>query len=228
MPPVFWRVATFVVRAFKRFDFTSFFDIYMTAHTSVCSLARVATYRVRNFNLVISRGSVVDFAHNTQSSAIVNAANEGCLGGGGVDGAIGDAGGPALLEDRMNLPQLEPGMRCRTGSAVITGPNSYGSLSVPYVIHAVGPNYMQYDDTEEEIAQGDELLSSAYTTSLECGKNQNIEAIAFALLSAGIFRGKRSVDEVLRSGIDAIVNLMDILHCKRSTCVRLIKRRQRP
>lgn len=145
----------------------------------------------------------MDWSHNTQSSAIVNAANEGCLGGGGVDGAISDAGGPALLEDRINLPQLRPGLRCHTGSAVLTGPNSYGSLNVPYVIHAVGPNYMRYD-TEEEMAQGDELLSSAYLTSLECGKSQNIEAIAFALLSAGIFRGKRSVDEVMKIGIDAI------------------------
>jgi len=177
----------------------------MTSPASVCSLARVASFRVpsRNFYLVISRGSVVDFAHKTQSAAIVNAANEGCLGGGGVDGAIGDAGGPALLEDRMNLPQLEPGIRCLTGSAVSTGPNSYGSLHVPFVIHAVGPNYMQYD-TEEEMAQGDDLLSSAYTASLECGKSHNIEAIAFALLSAGIFRGKRSVDEVVQIGIDSI------------------------
>mmetsp|Transcript_22974 Transcript_22974/g.35249 ORF Transcript_22974/g.35249 Transcript_22974/m.35249 type:complete len:219 (+) Transcript_22974:47-703(+) len=177
----------------------------MSSAASVCSLARVASYRVpsRNFNLVISRGSVVEWSHNTQSSAIVNAANEGCLGGGGVDGAIGDAGGDMLFEDRMNLPQQQPGVRCQTGSAVMTGPNSYGSLNVPYVIHAVGPDYMQYD-TEEEMAQGDELLSSAYTTSLECGKSKNIEAIAFALLSAGIFRGKRSVDEVLQIGIDAI------------------------
>ena len=102
----------------------------MSSPASVCSLARVATNRVpgRNFNLVISRGSVVDFSHNTQSSAIVNAANEGCLYGGGVDGAIGDAGGPTLLEDRMNLPQLQPGVRCQTGSAVSTGPGTYGSL----------------------------------------------------------------------------------------------------
>ena len=54
------------------------------------------------------------------------------------------------------------------------------------------------------MAEGDELLSSAYTTSLECGKSQNITAIAFALLSAGIFRGKRSINEVLKIGIDAI------------------------
>lgn len=170
------------------------------------ALTRVASYCIpsRNFNLVISRGSVVDWSHNAQSSAIVNAANEGCLGGGGVDGAISDAGGPALLEDRMNLPQLQPGgVRCKTGSAVLTGPNSYGSLNVPYVIHAVGPNYRRCN-SEEKMTEGDELLSSAYTTSLECGKSQNISAIAFALLSAGIFRGKRSINEVLKIGIDAI------------------------
>src|SRR6056300_1029100 len=128
--------------------------LIMSSPTAACSLARVATFRVKSkaaFNIVISRGSVVDFAHNTQSAAIVNAANEGCLGGGGVDGAISDAGGPNLLQDRINLPLLSEGVRCKTGSAVITGPNDYDELNVPYVIHAVGPNYMQYD-TEDEMA----------------------------------------------------------------------------
>ena len=54
------------------------------------------------------------------------------------------------------------------------------------------------------MAEGDELLSSAYTASLECGKSQKIETIAFALLSAGIFRGEHSLDEVLQIGIEAI------------------------
>lgn len=182
--------------------------LIMSSPTVACSLARVATFRVKSkaaFNIVISRGSVVNFAHKTQSAAIVNAANEGCLGGGGVDGAISDAGGPNLLQDRMNLPLLSEGVRCKTGSAVITGPNNYNELNVPYVIHAVGPNYMQYD-TEDEMACGDALLSSAYSASLECGKEHNLEAIAFALLSAGIYRGKRSVSDVLRIGIDAICN----------------------
>ena len=79
----------------------------MSSPTAACSLARVATFRVKSkvaFNIVISRGSVVDFAHKTQSAAIVNAANEGCLGGGGVDGAIGDAGGPNLLQKEVNFP----------------------------------------------------------------------------------------------------------------------------
>lgn len=190
----------------KKRILSSIFSISMSSPAAVYSLTRVATFHVPSktaFNLIISCGSVVDFSYNSQSSAIVNAANEGCLGGGGVDGAISNAGGPTLLNDRMNLPQLETGVRCRTGSAVLTGPNSYGSLRVPYVIHAVGPNYLQYD-TDEEMSRGDELLSSAYLTSLECGKSQNLESIAFALLSAGIFRGKRSVNDVLRIGIEAI------------------------
>lgn len=185
---------------------------FTTTTTSACALSRVAVYPIKgtrhSFNLVISRGSVVDFSYppNPRSCAIVNAANEGCLGGGGVDGAISDAGGPNLLEDRKALPIVQDGdcvVRCRTGSAVITGPNSYSKLQVPYVIHAVGPNYMRYRETSE-ISEGDELLSSAYSSSLECGKNTNLEAIAFSLLSSGVFRGSKSVKEVLRTGVNAV------------------------
>jgi O-acetyl-ADP-ribose deacetylase (regulator of RNase III) len=59
------------------------------------------------------------------------------LGGGGVDGAITAAGGENLADDRMALKQIAPGIRCKTGSAVITGPGDYGSLKVPFVVHAV-------------------------------------------------------------------------------------------
>lgn len=120
----------------------------------------------RTITLNIVRGSVLDFAAPPPSSssqprrigAIVNAANEGCLGGGGVDGAINTAGEKALWQDRNALPILDgrasrPRQRaggraaicCRTGDAVMTGPaphqSNYGALHVPYVIHAVGPAY---------------------------------------------------------------------------------------
>ena len=146
----------------------------------------------------------MDFSYppNPKSSAIVNAANEGCLGGGGVDGAISDAGGPILFEDRQALPLLGPGIRCKTGSAVSTGPNSYGDLHTSYVIHAVGPNYRMYSGLDE----GDELLFSAYSSTLGCAKDSNLEAVAFSLLSAGIFRGSKSLKEVLKIGIDAITS----------------------
>eukprot|EP00578_Thalassiosira_sp_NH16_P030251 CAMPEP_0181077238 /NCGR_PEP_ID=MMETSP1071-20121207/845_1 /TAXON_ID=35127 /ORGANISM="Thalassiosira sp., Strain NH16" /LENGTH=696 /DNA_ID=CAMNT_0023158471 /DNA_START=978 /DNA_END=3068 /DNA_ORIENTATION=- len=174
------------------------------------TLSTVASYSIqttRSFRLVIARGSVIDFEYplNPSRSAIVNAANEGCLGGGGVDGAIGDAGGPMLLADREKLPEAPPGsgVRCPTGRAVMTGPNSYGDLHTPYVIHAVGPNYLNYT-ASEELSIGDKLLSSAYTSCMECGEGAHVEAMAFCLLSAGIFRGKRSLKEVLKIGLEAI------------------------
>mmetsp|Transcript_15055 Transcript_15055/g.32786 ORF Transcript_15055/g.32786 Transcript_15055/m.32786 type:complete len:277 (-) Transcript_15055:71-901(-) len=208
------------------------------------SLSCVARYAVRSsssplsFSLVISSGSVVDFAHRgspdskggkATAAAIVNAANEGCLGGGGVDGAIGDAGGPALLADRMKLPVLNGrgdvdddgsssgsssvssgggggGIRCRTGDAVITGPGRYGTLGVPYVIHAVGPNYMMFGN---DLARGDAMLRGAYRSSMERAREAKLEAVAFSLISSGVFRGRHSKREVLKIGVEAIITGFD-------------------
>ena len=125
-----------------------------SATAATCTLlSRVATLQTPHFSLVLSKGSVVDFSYpkNESKSAIVNAANEGCVGGGGVDGAISSAGGPNLL-----LKEIPPGRRCDTGSAKITGPNRYAQLKVPFVIHAVGPNFNYVSE-----GQGDALLSSA-------------------------------------------------------------------
>lgn len=140
-----------------------------------------------------------------KKSAIVNAANEDCLGGGGVDGAISDAGGRELFEHRIALPLIENEsgdfVRCPTGKAKLTGPGNYGSLYVKYVIHAVGPNYFTM---RHDIEKGDEMLRSAYTESLKCAKSNQLEAVAFSLLSSGVFRGSCSLDHVLNNSLQAI------------------------
>ncbi|KAL7440302.1 hypothetical protein ACHAXH_006188, partial [Discostella pseudostelligera] len=176
------------------------------------TISPVASYIIQDatqpFHLIIAHGSVVDFVYpaNPSKSAIVNAANEACLGlgEGGVDGAVSTAGGSNLLSDRMNLPPVY-GVRCFTGRAVMTGPNNYDTLAVPYVIHAVGPNYSTYNANDEEsMLTGDQLLYSAYTSSMECGQRANLEAVAFCLLSAGVYRGSRGLRSVLRIGLNAI------------------------
>ena len=147
---------------------------------------------------------------NSEKNAIVNAANQVCLGGGGVDGAITRAGGPNLAQDREDLPVvdadgmpvLEGDIRCPTGHAVVTGPNDYGSLQVPYVIHAVGPNYSDFAFGNYNIP--DRLLRSAYQSSLDRCLEHDITNVAFSLLSAGIYRGQRKVQDVLTIGILAI------------------------
>jgi hypothetical protein len=83
--------------------------------------------------LAISQGDITKW----KGDAVVNAANERCLGGGGVDGAIHKAAGPKLLEACRALPEVRPGVRCLTGEAVITP--GFG-LPAKFVIHTVGPN----------------------------------------------------------------------------------------
>ena len=108
--------------------------------------------------------------------AIVNAANTSLLGGGGVDGAIHRAGGPAILEECQKIRNRQGG--CKVGEAVIT---TGGRLPAKYVIHTVGPvwNGGHRDEAES--------LASAYRNSLQLAVEHKIETIAFPNISTGIY-----------------------------------------
>jgi O-acetyl-ADP-ribose deacetylase len=108
------------------------------------------------------------------TDAIVNAANSQLAGGGGVDGAIHRAGGPAIMaETRQRYPQ-----GCPTGDAVITGA---GQLPARYVIHAVGPIWHGGQHREAE------RLASAYEKSLAVAVAHQCHSVAFPSLSTGAY-----------------------------------------
>ena len=171
----------------------------------VDNLEPLARHALKYGELVVSKGSVLD-AH---VSALVNAANEGCQGGGGVDGAITSAGGDLLAEKREALPCLEGSdwRRCNTGDAVVTNGGPFGSLRCDAVIHAVGPNYHSLPDGEgDELERGDSLLRSAYVNSMARAKEEQCKTVAFSLLSAGIFRGRQSLDTILAISVSAVAD----------------------
>src|SRR3954471_5914887 len=106
--------------------------------------------------------------------AIVNAANERMLGGGGVDGAIHRAAGPELVEACRQVPEVRPGVRCPTGEARIT-PGF--RLPARYVIHTVGPVWR--GGTENEPA----LLAACYRSSLVLAARHGLTSVAFPAIS---------------------------------------------
>jgi O-acetyl-ADP-ribose deacetylase (regulator of RNase III) len=110
--------------------------------------------------------------------AIVNAANPSLLGGGGVDGAIHRAAGPALLQTCRALPEIAPGVRCPTGEARIT-PGF--ALPARWVIHTVGPVW--HGGTRDEA----QLLERCHRNSLQLLREQRLHTIAFPAISCGVY-----------------------------------------
>ena len=110
------------------------------------------------------------------ADAIVNAANSSLLGGGGVDGAIHKKGGPAILQECMEIRNRQGG--CKTGQAVIT---NAGNLPAKKLIHTVGPVWNNGKNKE------DALLADCYTNSLELAFRHGLKTIAFPNISTGIY-----------------------------------------
>lgn len=127
----------------------------------------MSTRTINGVTLALLRGNIVE----VQADAIVNAANSGLRGGGGVDGAIHRAGGPGIMEECRKIGG------CPTGSAVAT---TAGRLPAKYVFHAVGPIYSGRQDDER-------LLASAYQSCLDLAEQHQVKSIAFPSLSTGIY-----------------------------------------
>ncbi len=121
-----------------------------------------------NKRITVYRGDITQL----EVEAIVNAANTGLLGGGGVDGVIHRAGGPAIMEECRAIGG------CPTGEAVIT---TGGKLIARYVIHAVGPIWQGGNHQEED------LLACAYNNSLKRAVENNIKSLAYPNISTGIY-----------------------------------------
>ena len=124
------------------------------------------------FKIEVQKGDITKI----KADAIVNAANSSLMGGGGVDGAIHRAGGPAILEDCRKIVARQGG--CKTGEAVIT---TGGNLPAKYVIHTVGPVWHGGKNQEEE------KLYNCYQNSLKLAVEHKCTSIAFPNISTGIY-----------------------------------------
>jgi O-acetyl-ADP-ribose deacetylase (regulator of RNase III) len=135
--------------------------------------------------------------------AIVNAANSGLRGGGGVDGAIHRAGGRAIMADLER--RYGPGRHCPTGSALVS---DAGDLPARIVIHAVGPIWRGGSDGEPA------LLAGAYRTSLDLAAAEGARTIALPSISTGVYGypldlAARVAFETVRAWLDEHPDALD-------------------
>ena len=143
---------------------------------------------IENCIIEVTKGDITE----QDTEAIVNAANEALVPGGGVDGAIHSKGGPEILKELRDKYK-----GCPTGSAVITGA---GNLKAKWVIHAVGPVYKGGTQRERD------LLKSAYWSSLELAKKFNINSISFPALSTGAYR--YPVEEAAEIALSTVIEFL--------------------
>ncbi len=146
---------------------------------------------INHAKLSIIKGDITRQA----TDAIVNAANSSLMGGGGVDGAIHRAGGPAILEACKQIVSRQG--RLPTGQAVIT---TAGNMKAKYVVHTVGPIW--HGGNQKEI----ELLASAYRESLNLAAENNLTGISFPSISTGAYG--YPIDEASRIAIKTVASFL--------------------
>jgi O-acetyl-ADP-ribose deacetylase (regulator of RNase III) len=129
------------------------------------------------------------------ADAIVNAANESLAGGGGVDGAIHRAGGPAIMADLE--ARYGRARRCPTGSAVIS---AAGNLPATWVVHAVGPVW--HGGAAGEAA----LLASAYRSAFALADDAGARSVTFPAISTGVYR--YPVEEAAAIAVTAVTDAL--------------------
>ena len=138
-----------------------------------------------------------DITH-METDAVVNAAKSSLMGGGGVDGAIHRAGGPAILSECMEVRRTMYPDGLPTGEAVITGG---GNLKARHVIHTVGPVWRGGGSEDEK------LLAAAYRNSLRVAVENELKSIAFPSISTGAYR--YPVEKAARTAIAAVKGFIE-------------------
>jgi len=149
---------------------------------------RVVEVTINQARLNIIQGDIT----KQDTDAIVNAANSSLMGGGGVDGAIHRAGGPAILEECKQIVARQG--RLPTGKAVMT---TGGNLKARYVVHTVGPIWHGGDRGEPD------LLASAYQESLKLAMENQLSSISFPSISTGAYG--YPVDKASRVAIGVVI-----------------------
>ncbi len=129
------------------------------------------------------------------TDAIVNAANSSLMGGGGVDGAIHRAGGPAILEECKKIVARQG--RLPTGQAVVT---TGGNLKARFVVHTVGPVWHGGSGNEAE------LLRSAYRECLKLASDNKLDSIAFPSISTGAYG--YPVDQAAKIAVGTVISFL--------------------
>jgi O-acetyl-ADP-ribose deacetylase (regulator of RNase III) len=127
-----------------------------------------------------------------EADVIVNAANSSLMGGGGVDGAIHRAGGPAILEECLQIVARQG--QLPTGQAVIT---TAGDLPARHVVHTVGPIWGTFPEDEAV-----ELLASCYRNSLDLAREAAATNVAFPNISTGVYRFPKPL--AARTAVEAV------------------------
>lgn len=147
-----------------------------------------------NGRLLVKHGDLTEEAVD----AIVNAANWTLLGGGGVDGAIHTAGGPAIYEACKHLRDTQLPNGLPTGQAVIT---TGGNLPAKYVIHTVGPIYGRHNGREAQ------LLAECYRNSVKVAVENKLKTIAFPSISTGAYGyPKREAAQVVGATVREVID----------------------